>query len=133
MADSAPVELRTFRVVLVLVIFVVLGTAAAWGVFTREQRIAAAAAQGSFDDYNHYIDACNGQPAADVEWDLATRARETLRRESARRDAAGERADVALAVGGTLAGVLIAGFYALRWALVGRWRPWWVGAGSSRR
>ena len=124
-------ELRAFRLLMVLVVFVAAGTAAAWGLFTREELIASAGAQASFDAYNRYIDACDGQPAADVEWDLATRARETLRRESERRDAAADRADVALAVGAVAAGVLIVGFYAIRWAVLGRWGPWWVSGGEG--
>jgi len=88
---------------MVRVVFVAVATAAAWGLFTREDPMASAAAQASFDAHNRCIDSCNGQPAADVEWDSPRVA----------------------------AGVLIVGLYAIRWALLERWRPWWVSGGEG--
>jgi len=109
---------------LVLVAFVLAGTAGGWALCARAERAAAATAEHAFDAYNRYIDACNGQPGGE-EWDLAVRARETLQRASAQRDAASERGDVVLGAGATTAVVLAVAFYALRWALTGRLRPWW--------
>ena len=126
-------ELLAFRVMLVIVGFVMLGTAAGWALCERAERSAAAAAQGSFDAYNRYIDACNGQPGGE-EWDLAVKAREALRVASAQRDEAAARGDVVLAVGGTSVVLLVLGYYAGRWALTGRLRPWWVlGAAPPER
>jgi len=48
-------ELRAFRPVMVRVVFVAVATAAAWGLFTREDLMASAAAQASFDAHNRCI------------------------------------------------------------------------------
>jgi hypothetical protein len=117
-------EARAFRVMLVLVAFVLAGTAGGWALCARAEHAAATAAEHAFDAYNRYIDACNGQPGGE-EWDLAVRARETLQRASARRDAASEQGDLVLGAGATAAAALVVAFYALRWALTGRLRPWW--------
>jgi hypothetical protein len=124
-------ELRLFRLMLVALGFVLAATGAGWLLLADAEREAAAAAQTSFDEYNRYIEAC-GDRTAGEEWDLAVRARDTLRRASAHRDARAFEAGLVLRVGLATGAALVVGFYALRWALTGRVRPWWLLGAQAR-
>ena len=118
-------ELKFFRLTLVLLVAMLLSVGSAWGWFTHRQAQAQAVVDNSFGDYNRYIAAC-GDDRQGAAWDLAKRARETLDRASARRDAYAEQAEEALWFAAIAGPALVLAFYALRWAMTGRVRPLWL-------
>jgi len=123
-------ELKLFRLMLVLVGTIVVCTAVGWSLLGESERAAAATVQGAFDEYNRFIEACDGRTEGEA-WDLASRAHEVLRRASAERAAAEARQSLLLRVGSLAGSALVAGFYAFRWALTGCWRPLWISANRA--
>jgi hypothetical protein len=118
-------EIRGFRLMLVLVAALLLGAGGAWAFVHARQQAAERAVSDSFGAYNRYIAACgDGQDVA--AWDLARRAYDTLEKASAERDRYADLADVVAWSGGIAVAVVVAGFYALRWAFTGKVRPLWV-------
>jgi len=124
-------ELKLFRLMLVVVGTILVCTAVGWLLLEEAERAAAATVQTSFDEYNRYVEACDGRTEGEV-WDLATRAHEVLRRASAERALAEARRSLLLRLGSLAGAALVAGFYAFRWALTGRWRPLWLTESSLR-
>ena len=118
-------ELKLFRSMLVLVGAVLVCTGVAWLLLQEGERAAAATVQSSFDQYNRYVEACDGRTDGET-WDLATRASGVLRQASAERALQAERQRLWLRAGGLVGVALVAGFYAVRWALTGRLRPIWL-------
>jgi hypothetical protein len=118
-------EIRGFRLMLVLLAALVLGVGGAWAYVHRQELAAERAVSESFGDYNRFIAACgDGKDVA--AWDLATRAYAQLEKASAARDRHAEQAETLLWAGGIAFGVVLAGFYALRWAFTGKVRPLWL-------
>ena len=118
-------ELRFFRLTLVLLAALVLSVGGAWGWLSHKQAEAQIVVDHSFGDYNRFIAACGDDRQGEA-WDLAKRARETLDRASARRDAYAEQAEDTLWFAAIVAPALVLVFYALRWAMTGRLRPLWL-------
>jgi hypothetical protein len=118
-------ELRFFRLTLVLLVALLLSVGAVWGWSTHQQAEAQVVVDNSFGDYNRFIAACGNERQGEA-WDLAVRARETLARASARRDAYAAQAESALWFAALAAPALVLAFYALRWAMTGRLRPLWL-------
>jgi hypothetical protein len=111
---------------------IVVCTTVGWLLLEESERAAAATVQTSFDEYNRYIEACDGRTEGEA-WDLATRAHEVLRRASAERALAEARQSLLLRLGSLAGAALVAGFYAFRWALTGRWRPLWLSESRLRQ
>jgi hypothetical protein len=123
-------EITGFRLMLVLLAALLLATAAGFAFLHAKQSAAERAVSDSFGDYNRYIAACgDGKDVA--AWDLATRAYDQLAKASASRDRYADATEVLLWIGGIALTVVLAGFYALRWAFTGKVRPLWVGVRSS--
>jgi hypothetical protein len=119
-------EVRAFRLMLVLLGALLLATSAGWAFLHAKQTAAEQAVSDSFGDYNRYIAACgDGKDVA--AWDLATRAYDQLAKASAARDRYADATELLLWIGGIALTVVLAGFYALRWAFTGKVRPLWVG------
>ena len=53
-------ELKLFRLMLVLLGTTVVCTAVGWLLLGESERAAAATVQGAFDEYNRFIEACGG-------------------------------------------------------------------------
>jgi hypothetical protein len=123
-----------FRLMLVGLAAVVVTTASLWAFDGHREAQAREAVARSFDDYNRYLEAC-GNDNEGLVWDLARKARSDLDRATMRRDAYQRRRDAWAWLGAGLGLALIAGFYALRWAITGRIRPLWLLArgGGDRR
>jgi hypothetical protein len=118
-------EIRGFRLMLVMLAALVIGVAGGWAFVHGRQAAAEQAVSDSFGAYNRYIAACgDGKDVA--AWDLATRAYDALAQASAARDRYEEAAELLLWIGGIAFAVVLAGYYALRWAFTGNVRPLWV-------
>ena len=122
-------ELKFFRLTCVLLAALVLSAGSGWAYCTHKQRLAEAAVDASFGEYNRYIQACGDD--TDGAWDLAERAHDSLHRASAQRDAYEERADALMWFAVIACPCVVAAFYALRWAMKGRVRPLWPPTGYS--
>jgi hypothetical protein len=118
-------ELKFFRLALVLLAGIVIGSGSGWAWLTHRQGQAQAAVESSFDEYNKYLAAC-GDDKQGGAWDLAQRARDRLDRATARRDHYADRAEALLWFGLVASLVLVLAFYAFRWAMTGRVRPLWL-------
>ena len=118
-------ELKFFRLTLVLLVAMLLSVGGAWGWLTHKQAQAQTLVDNSFGEYNRYIAACGDERQGEA-WDLAKRARATLDRASAQRDAYAEQADEALWFALIAGPALVLAFYALRWAMTGKVRPLWL-------
>jgi len=119
------VELKLFRLTLVVLATLALSVGSGWAWCAHKQRQAEAAVDASFGDYNRYIQAC-GDDKQGGAWDLAVRANEALRRASALRDDYAEKAEILMWLGLIAAPSLVVAFYAYRWAMTGRLRPLWL-------
>ena len=118
-------EIRGFRLMLVLLAALLLGIGGAWAFVHAKELAAEQAVSESFGAYNRFIEACgDGKDVA--AWDLATRAYAQLEKASAARDEYAGLAEVLLWAGGIACGVVLAGYYALRWAFTGKVRPLWL-------
>lgn len=118
-------EIRFFRLLLVLVAMILTCTLGAWAVLADQERDSARAMATSFDEYNRYIDVCEGQSDSNA-WDLAVEARDVLQRTSAEHDSLGRKMRLLVWMGlGACAGLTVC-FYAFRWAITGRVRPVWL-------
>jgi len=118
-------EIQGFRLMLVLVAAIAFGAGGGWGWLHARERAAETAVDNAFGDYNRYIAACgDGQDSA--AWDLARRSYDQLAQASSARDRYADQAEVTMWAGAAAAAVVVAGFYALRWAMTGKVRPLWV-------
>jgi|SoiMethySBSTD1v2_1073268.scaffolds.fasta_scaffold3569588_1 hypothetical protein len=118
-------EIRGFRLMLVLLSALLIGVGGGWAFLHAKQSSAEQAVSDSFGAYNRYIAACgDGKDVA--AWDLATRAYDQLAKASAARDRYADATELLLWTGGIAFAVVLAGFYALRWAFTGRVRPLWL-------
>jgi hypothetical protein len=118
-------ELKFFRLTLVLLAGIVLGAGSGWAWFSHKQAQAQVVADNSFSDYNRFLAACGDERQGEI-WDLAQRARETLARATASRDAHAEQAEAFLWFAVIAAPLLVLAFYAFRWAMTGKVRPLWL-------
>jgi hypothetical protein len=124
-SNTRMTELKFFRLTLVLLAGIVLGAGSAWGWLMHRQSQAQASMDNAFGDYNRFLAACGDDKQGGL-WDLAQRARETLVRATANRDAYADQAEALLWFALIGATVLVLAFYALRWAMTGRVRPLWL-------
>jgi len=110
---------------LVLLAALLLAFGGAWAFVHAKELAAERAVSESFGAYNRFIEAFgDGKDVA--AWDLATRAYSQLEKASAARDEYAGWAEMLLWTGGIAFAVVLAGFYALRWALTGKVRPLWL-------
>ena len=118
-------EIRGFRLMLVLLAALLIDVGSAWAFVHAREVAAERAVSESFGAYNRFIAACgDGKDVA--AWDLATRAYAQLEKASSARDGYAAQGEMLQWAGGIAFSVVLAGFYALRWAFTGKLRPLWL-------
>ena len=128
-------EVVSFRLLLVALALLLLSFGGV-GIFAWQQgRLADVAVTSSFDEYNRFLDACDGRVPSELD-DLARRSYDALERASRRRDHYASLLERTIWSASVAIPAVVALYYALRWAFTGRVRPWWVlsraNAGGSR-
>lgn len=118
-------QVVSFRLLLVLLATLLLSFGGV-GIFAWQQgRLADGAVTSSFDEYNRFLDACDGRVPSELD-DLARRSHDALENATRRRDHYAVLLERAIWTASLAVPAVIALYYALRWAFTGRLRPWWV-------